>query len=159
MPEGAGVPTRRLSPTFRDDNRINGRRQTAMIATQTTQAAPTCPSRDRPIDLVHLARQTGGSQSVEREVLGIMARQITDVLARTQPNRPGDDLRPAAHAMSGAAGNLGAFPLARAAKLLEAAPSDREALAGFRREMERTLAFIRTLVPRSDRVDALRHAH
>ncbi|WP_062011406.1 Hpt domain-containing protein [Aureimonas sp. AU4] len=130
-----------------------------MTATQIQAAPSLCPSRERPIDLVHLARQTGGSQSLELEVLGIMARQIGDALAISTEPDPRTNLRSLAHALCGAARNMGAFPLARAARQLEAQPADREALDGFRRELSRALVFIRALTLMEDRVDGGGRAH
>jgi HPt (histidine-containing phosphotransfer) domain-containing protein len=130
-----------------------------MTATHMQADLSRCPSRGRPIDLVHLARQTGGSQSLELEVLGIMARQIGDALTVSDHPDARTDLRSLAHGVCGAARNLGAFPLAQAARDLEANPSDRNALVGFRHELQRALVFIRALTVMEDHVDARRRAH
>lgn len=132
---------------------------TAMPAIQTPVSSSPCPSQERPIDLVHLARQTGGSQSLELEVLGIMGRQISDALELSKASDARSDLRALAHAVCGAARNIGAFPLARAARQLEATPADTGALANFHREAGRALVFIRALALVEDRVDGTRQAH
>jgi HPt (histidine-containing phosphotransfer) domain-containing protein len=103
-----------------------------------------CPSRNRPIDLVHLSRQTLGDQGLEQEVLGLMDRQITAFTGRLGLATE-DERRHIAHALKGAARNIGAFALADAAETVEHAPRDAEALAAFGVEMARTAAFIATL--------------
>jgi HPt (histidine-containing phosphotransfer) domain-containing protein len=103
-----------------------------------------CPSRDRPIDLVHLSRQTLGDQALEQEVLGLMDRQIVAFTGRLELATD-DERHHIAHALKGAARNVGAFALANAAEAVELAPRNTEALAGFTTEMARTAAFIATL--------------
>lgn len=102
------------------------------------------PSRGRPIDLVHLARQTLGDRGLEREVLGLMGRQIA--LFSTRLGLADEDgRRHIAHALKGAARNIGAFALADAAEAVEATPANPDALAAIEVEMARTAAFIARL--------------
>jgi HPt (histidine-containing phosphotransfer) domain-containing protein len=73
----------------------------------------------RAIDLVHLARQTGGDEALERELLALFAeqcqRQITII------HELGDCLRraDAAHTLKGAALAVGAWSVAEAATAVE----------------------------------------
>lgn len=107
-------------------------------------SAPT-RSHERPVDLVHLSHQTMGDGALEREVLGLLARQISSFTGRLEASGPAERLR-VAHALKGASLNVGAFRLARNAEALERAPSCAEALAGFEREMAVAAAFIADLL-------------
>lgn len=107
---------------------------------------PACPSRGRPIDLVHLSRQTLGDTALEQEVLGLMGRQI-EVFACRIDLATDEERRHIAHALKGAARNIGAFALADAAEVFEQAPADAAARAALGDEMRRTSAFITVLNP------------
>lgn len=99
------------------------------------------PSGERPIDLVHLSRQTLGDHALELEVLGLMERQILAFSGRlglaTMQER-----RQIAHALKGAARNVGAFALAGAAETVEQAPDDVDGLIALCQAMDSTAAFI-----------------
>lgn len=103
-----------------------------------------CPSRGRPIDLVHLVRQTLGDEALEQEMLGLMIRQIQLVSARidlaTEAER-----RQIVHALRGAARNIGAFLLADAAEAFERQPDEKAVRAALAAEMARTAGFIARL--------------
>lgn len=102
-------------------------------------------SHERPVDLVHLSHQTMGDTGLEREVLGLLARQIATFSGRLESATDPERAR-VAHALKGGALNLGAFRLARAAEALEHAPASAEALAGFERELMVTGDFIADLL-------------
>ncbi|KAB0680845.1 Hpt domain-containing protein [Aureimonas leprariae] len=110
---------------------------------ETAEAAR--PSRARPIDLVHLAGQTLGDRALEREILGLMAIQVEQCSARLGTANDGER-RSLAHAIKGAARNIGAFALADRAEVSENHPGDSLATASLLAEMQRTGAFIRTLL-------------
>lgn len=73
----------------------------------------------RAIDLVHLARQTGGDEALEKELLALFAeqcqRQITII------HQLGDRMKrvDAAHTLKGAALAVGAWSVAEAATVVE----------------------------------------
>lgn len=75
---------------------------------------------DKPVDLVHLARQTMGDRDLEKEVLGLFLSHCEAYLDEFK-NAP-DDLcrKQAAHRIKGAARSLGAWELAELAELAEA---------------------------------------
>ena len=103
------------------------------------------PSSGRPIDLVHLAHQTLGDRELEREILGLMARQLEQCSIRFDLATDGE--RSAlAHAVKGAARNIGAFALANSAQGVEDRPSDQAARASMMKEMSRADGFIRSLL-------------
>ncbi|HRE21152.1 MAG TPA: Hpt domain-containing protein [Rhabdaerophilum sp.] len=81
------------------------------------EAAP--PSFERPIDLVHLARQTLGDRDLEREVLGlfvVQARSVLDMLGAARDQRQRGDL---AHTLKGSARSIGAWRVAAKAETCE----------------------------------------
>lgn len=76
---------------------------------------------ERPLDLVHLSRQTLGDRSVEREVLALFRRQARQVLFQIDAlNNPSNRLE-IAHALNGSARGIGAWRVASAAAALETA--------------------------------------
>jgi HPt (histidine-containing phosphotransfer) domain-containing protein len=78
------------------------------------------PSFERPIDLVHLARQTLGDRALESEVLDlfvVQARAILDQLAREGDLKRRFDL---AHTLKGSARSVGAWQVAHEAEACEA---------------------------------------
>ncbi len=104
-----------------------------------------CPSGRRPIDLVHLSAQTCGDRLLEREVLILLKAQLEGAGARLMAA----DLETRAllaHALKGAALNMGAFPLAESADVLEAAPGDEERLADLLAIIAATVAMVDRLI-------------
>ncbi|MCO4055267.1 MAG: Hpt domain-containing protein [Bosea sp.] len=75
-----------------------------------------------PIDLVHLARQSGGDSTLEHELLALFADQCIRHLAtiRSAQSRSGME---AAHTLKGAARAIGAWGVADAAEKVEHALS------------------------------------
>ncbi|WP_147307882.1 Hpt domain-containing protein [Fulvimarina endophytica] len=95
------------------------------VAEPTIRQPVAPPSSGRPIDLVHLARQTCGDRALERSVLSMLARQIE--AAETELRRlPASERAPLVHGLKGTARNVGAFTLADAAADLEAGPASGE---------------------------------
>jgi HPt (histidine-containing phosphotransfer) domain-containing protein len=80
------------------------------------------PDGERPIDLVHLARQSDGDESLEQELLAmfdLQATKLAEALKRVDlPRRARADI---AHRLRGSALAIGAWAVARAAEALEAA--------------------------------------
>lgn len=103
------------------------------------------PSKGRPIDLVHLARQTLGDRELEREILQLMACQVESCDARIDLATAAER-RSLAHAIKGAARNVGAFALGDAAEAVEEEPADDGRLPAMKAELRRAGSFIRTLL-------------
>ena len=76
------------------------------------------PSRNRPIDLVHLARQTSGDKALELEVLHSFARQARSCMVELSSGRI-DVITQTAHRLKGAALAIGAFQVSEAAEKVE----------------------------------------
>lgn len=86
-------------------------------------ASGPCPSSTRPIDLVHLARQTMGDKGLEVEVLQIFARQARSCLAELSES-DATQRQAVAHRLKGAASAVGAHEVAAISGRLEEAPTD-----------------------------------
>ncbi|UVD58754.1 Hpt domain-containing protein [Rhizobium sp. Pop5] len=87
-----------------------------------------CPSKARPIDLVHLAKQTMGDKTLEIEVLQMFARQARACLqdiASGETSRAGA----AAHRLKGAASSVGAFRVSETAEAIEENGTDAGTMA------------------------------
>lgn len=90
-----------------------------MFLNDTMRPEGTAPSFERPIDLVHLARQTLGDRALEREVLDLFvlqARSVLDQLALARDQRQRMEL---AHTLKGSARSVGAWRVAGAAEICE----------------------------------------
>jgi HPt (histidine-containing phosphotransfer) domain-containing protein len=81
-----------------------------------------------PIDRPHLARMTLGDPALAREVLALFDRQIETLLGRIGAAEP-SAVPALAHTIKGSARGVGAWPMARAAEVVEAAPPDARASA------------------------------
>ncbi|RCS25272.1 histidine kinase [Phyllobacterium salinisoli] len=80
------------------------------------------PSRSRPIDLVHLARQTLGDRALEAEVLALFSRQAGGVASRIG-QVTGKERGLLAHSLKGSARSIGAFRVAELAEKIESDPT------------------------------------
>lgn len=82
----------------------------------------TCaPSRARPVDLVHLARQTMGDRTLEEEVLQLFMQQAMIIGDRILNANPAERRR-LAHGLKGSARGIGAFAVAECAFAIEENP-------------------------------------
>ena len=122
------------------------------IAESVSAARPAVPSSERPVDLVHLARQTLGDRSLEREVLQLFVRQSEICLARLRGAADQAAWTAAAHSIKGSARAIGAWRVARAAESAEALgrpardPAETELLAALEAEIAAAKAFIGDLL-------------
>jgi HPt (histidine-containing phosphotransfer) domain-containing protein len=98
----------------------------------------------KPVDLVHLSRQTMGDPGLEAEVLRMFMTQARTCLDAWKRAEDDDGRKEAAHALKGSARAIGAFALADHAAAAEIAPGDD--IRPLEAEMERALAYIRTLI-------------
>lgn len=76
-------------------------------------------SFERPIDLVHLARQTLGDRALEREVLDLFVIQARSVLEQLQAAADQRNRMDLAHTLKGSARSVGAWHVATAAEACE----------------------------------------
>jgi HPt (histidine-containing phosphotransfer) domain-containing protein len=102
------------------------------------------PSFERPIDLVHLARQTLGDPELEREVLGlfvVQARAVIGMLGEAGDQRRRMEL---AHTLKGSARSVGAWRVAADAEGCEAMIAASE--ASWRAALDRLAVSIREAI-------------
>lgn len=86
---------------------------------------------DRPVDLVHLSKQTMGDRDLEREVLFLFASQASTYLAQAGDAASREEVIRVAHTIKGAARSIGAGKLADIAQTCEQAGKiDMQALEG-----------------------------
>lgn len=95
----------------------------------------------RPIDLVHLARQTMGDRALETEILGMFAKQMSGARSAIG-NANADERKRLAHTIKGTARSVGAFHVADVAERIERAPLNSTLLADLGDEIARVLDFI-----------------
>lgn len=77
-------------------------------------------SFERPIDLVHLARQTLGDRDLEREILELFIAQTRVLLARLDSAGEAQTKADLAHTLKGSARAVGAWQVAAEAEKCEA---------------------------------------
>ncbi|HDZ74906.1 MAG TPA: Hpt domain-containing protein [Aurantimonas coralicida] len=152
--DGGGCDATGIEQDSRSNRGCQVRRMSMAAATRQMEEASTieladgaarCPSGRRPIDLVHLARQTSGDRGLETEVLGLLLRHLELFEGRLEIASE-DECRFIAHALKGTARNIGAFPLADAAQRFEDSVLDDEAVAALRAELDQTARFVRSLL-------------
>jgi HPt (histidine-containing phosphotransfer) domain-containing protein len=101
----------------------------------------TAAAGTRPIDLMHLARQTLGDRAVEQDVLSMFAHQAAGVAERIGAVGEAERLS-LAHTLKGSARAIGAFAVADCAAEIEARPEDGAALERLRRLIDEARDFI-----------------
>ena len=100
----------------------------------------------RPVDLVHLSRQTGGDRMLEEEVLRLFLRQAQAIAHAMRQRSDADSRKRQAHTLKGAARAIGAQAVARRAEKLEQAPDERHCLRALLREIDETCDFINAIL-------------
>lgn len=85
------------------------------------------PAPARPVDLIHLGRQTMGDRALEQEVLDLFVHQALQVRDRIGGTGTQERLE-LAHALKGAARGVGAFAIADCAVEIENRPQDQHVL-------------------------------
>jgi HPt (histidine-containing phosphotransfer) domain-containing protein len=85
------------------------------------------PNTSRPIDLIHLARQTLGDRDLETELLSLFRRQAGQIVERLAAEMPGDSIpwrADLAHTLKGSARAIGATSVAIKAEIYEVQARD-----------------------------------
>lgn len=80
-------------------------------------------AHSRPVDLVHLARQTMGDRALEQEVLALFVQQAMTVRDQMASATVAERLR-LAHTLKGSARSVGAGRIAECAEQIEQSPAD-----------------------------------
>lgn len=102
----------------------------ARIVEEGTTGTASAPVASRPVDLVHLARQTLGNKDLEAEVLDLYERQSVILLGRIEAAADERTWREAAHALKGSSLGIGAVRVARCAATVEARAKERSTAEG-----------------------------
>lgn len=79
-------------------------------------------SFERPIDLVHLARQTLGDRSLEQEILSLYLKQSQTLLKSIEDSVNARQRADYAHTLKGSSRAVGAWHVASAAEAVEIEP-------------------------------------
>lgn len=103
-------------------------------------------ARERPIDLVHLARQTGGDRVLEAEVLQLFVKQAARIANQVEKDLDSMQRKSAAHTLQGAARAVGAFEVAQCATALEEQPSERACVKALVTQINSTCDYISSLL-------------
>lgn len=74
---------------------------------------------DRPVDLVHLSRQTLGNRELEREILRLFNKQSEIYLERMRHAKSAEEWREAVHTIKGSARGIGAWGVVGIAEKVE----------------------------------------
>jgi HPt (histidine-containing phosphotransfer) domain-containing protein len=99
------------------------------------------PSRGRPIDMVHLAKQSCGDKSLETEILHLFRQQLALCVDQIMATS-GRERKIVAHTIKGSARAVGAFGLARVAAHIEETPHDAALVNELGLEIARVRDFI-----------------
>lgn len=102
------------------------------------------PSRARPVDLVHLAKQTLGDRDLEREVLALFVQQATMVRDRIS-SANASERKFLAHGLRGSASGIGAFGVAKTATEIEHDPDDKSLLLHLAARIDEVKDFIASI--------------
>lgn len=98
-------------------------------------------SRARPVDLLHLARQTMGDRALETEILLMFSRQVAALTEKLIASRPADRVI-LAHTLKGSARSVGAVDVARLADVIENDPQDKAAVRQLEEAVREVQEFI-----------------
>lgn len=100
----------------------------------------------RPVDLVFLARQTGGDRALEEEVLRLFAKQAALLGNELRSRSDAEERKRNAHTLKGAARAVGAFGLAERALDIESEPDNQAPVTALLREVETVRDYIASLL-------------
>lgn len=99
------------------------------------------PSQARPVDLVHLARQTMGDRELEQEILQLFIQQAKTINERIGAADVSERKR-LAHGLKGSARGIGAFGVAECAAAIEEFPSKVDLLTELANRIDAVRDFI-----------------
>ncbi|PCH46532.1 MAG: histidine kinase [Hyphomicrobiales bacterium] len=100
------------------------------------------PSHNRPVDLVHLARQSLGDRSLECEILNLFRSQSQLYIDRLARAKSRDERKMAAHTILGSARGIGAWAVAEEAEKVELSGKCAGDLTALRHALDEANAYI-----------------
>ncbi|GAA6212943.1 hypothetical protein NBRC116602_26840 [Hyphomicrobiales bacterium 4NK60-0047b] len=110
------------------------------------------PHSSKPIDLVHLSRQTFGSKELENEVLGLFVSHSQQCLGRLKTAETNKEWRDILHTIKGSARAIGAWKTANVAENYEqkieqlSADEKANAYGDMQNEIKTTVSYIEGLI-------------
>jgi len=111
-------------------------------------------SFERPIDLVHLARQTLGDRMLEQEILSLYLKQARALMTRIEECASARERTDIAHTLKGSSRAVGAWQVASAAEAVEIVAPDQM------NEASRAIAALKLcVVAACDTISDLQRAH
>lgn len=102
------------------------------------------PVKSRPIDLVHLRKQTFGDRSLEQEILGMFVQQTQTVRERLADSGREERVM-LAHGLRGSAGGVGAFAVAEAAAAVERNPQEKSTVTALLKRIDEMHDFVASI--------------
>lgn len=114
--------------------------QTVVRPAMTSAALSENDGNSRPLDLVHLSRQTLGDRALEIELLGLFDKQAGQIMARLASDLCGSDVKwrlDLSHTLKGSARAIGAMAVANAAQVYEDALAARQGAQELRGHIDR----------------------
>lgn len=99
---------------------------------------------NRPIDMLHLSKQTSGDSSLENELLTLFAKQVRESLSEMTLCDEEKRAKTAGE-VHHAAESIGAFDVAEKANRVMADPADPTSLAAFSNSVVKASTFIASL--------------
>jgi len=121
-------------------------RNEAMIGSANVVGVSPQRQTSRPVDLVHLARQSLGDRTLEQEILCLFASQSELYMKRLGEAKTADERKMAAHTILGSARGIGAWDVAEAAEKIELNGKVKSDLAELRRAVDTANSYIRSIL-------------
>lgn len=106
----------------------------------------------KPIDLVHLSRQTFGNKELENEVLNLFISYTRQCLIRLETAQTGKEWADVLHTIKGSARGVGAWKVGGCVEIYEkqadqlSEAEKQEAISKIKEEIETTIDYIRGLI-------------
>ena len=100
----------------------------------------------RPVDMVHLAKQSLGDRLLEQEILELFRSQSKLYLERLENAASAEDRRLASHTILGSARSIGAWEVAREAEAIQIDASKRSDLIKLTNAIEAANAYIGSIL-------------
>lgn len=108
--------------------------------------APDSDDNRKPVDLVHLSRQSLGDRALEQEILALFKSQSLLYLSRLSNATTSDERKLAAHTILGSARGIGAWRVAEEARSIEAACAHLSDLSALTEALDEANGYIEDLL-------------
>lgn len=116
------------------------------LSAHATTGQGTDTASGRPVDLVHLARQSLGDRSLETEILRLFRSQSNLYMDRLAHAKTADERKMASHTILGSARGIGAWSVADEAEKIELHAESASDLGALRRVLDEANDYIGTIL-------------